>query len=151
VIRVEGQVSDQECRPIPGARVEIWQACATGRYAHPRDSNPAGLDPNFAYFGYAFTDSAGWYRFKTIKPGYYPVGGGWVRPPHIHFRVEAPHEGRLTTQLYFAGDPYQERDAILGSLSKPERRLVVIEPMREPASPEQLFRFNLVLAGRREA
>ena len=151
VIWVEGQVKDQDCRPVAGARVEIWQACATGRYAHPRDGNPAQLDPNFGYFGYAIADSEGRYRFKTVKPGFYPVGGGWVRPAHIHFRVEVPQSRRLTTQMYFAGDPYQERDGILSGLPPAERERVVIPPVRDAASGENRFRFDLALAGRTQA
>lgn len=150
-IWVEGQVTDQECRPVGGARVEIWQACTTGRYAHPRDGNSAKLDPNFGYFGYAIADAEGRYSFRTVKPGPYPVGGSWVRPSHIHFRVEAPQTDRLTTQLYFAGDPHHDRDGILGDLSKAERRLVVIEPTREPGSTESRYRFNLSLRGRARA
>src|SRR5262245_27758259 len=37
VIFVQGIVSDSRCRPISGALVEIWQACASGRYNHPSD------------------------------------------------------------------------------------------------------------------
>jgi protocatechuate 3,4-dioxygenase beta subunit len=147
-IEVTGIVTDRECRPLAGAQVEIWQACATGRYAHPRDGNPAALDPNFGYFGIAETDASGRYRFKTIKPGAYPVGGSWVRPSHIHFRVEAPGMRRLTTQMYFAGDPHQDRDGVLMALSSAERRRVIVEPDR-PAAPDDAagaeYRFDLTL------
>src|SRR5438552_2220640 len=37
VIYVRGRVQDQACRPVAGALVEIWQACATGKYNHPSD------------------------------------------------------------------------------------------------------------------
>jgi protocatechuate 3,4-dioxygenase beta subunit len=147
-IWVAGQVTERNCRPVAGARVEIWQACATGRYAHPRDGNPAALDPHFGYFGYAITDTDGRYLFKTVKPGPYPAGGSWVRPSHIHFRVDGPRLRRLTTQMYFAGDPYQERDSILNSVPVALRRKVVIEPARHPEhpqGPENYFRFDLTL------
>src|SRR5689334_17393746 len=32
VIYVKGLVQDINCNPIAGANVEIWQACASGRY-----------------------------------------------------------------------------------------------------------------------
>src|SRR2546425_5578619 len=69
--------------------VEIWQANAKGRYVHVADPNPAPKDSNFLGFGEALTDENGVYSFKTIKPGAYPVPGGWIRPPHLHSRPMA--------------------------------------------------------------
>ncbi|MEO8428189.1 MAG: hypothetical protein ABI651_13850 [Verrucomicrobiota bacterium] len=67
-----GRVLDIKGEPVKGARVEIWQANAHGRYVHPLDSNPAPLDPNFQGSAVQATDKEGHYRFKTIKPGAYP-------------------------------------------------------------------------------
>src|SRR5256886_13590879 len=36
IIQVTGRVVDEECRPVKGAMVEIWQANARGRYTHVR-------------------------------------------------------------------------------------------------------------------
>ncbi|MGZ5866739.1 MAG: dioxygenase family protein, partial [Xanthobacteraceae bacterium] len=36
-IRIEGHVLDGDGLPINDAMVEVWQADAQGRYAHPRD------------------------------------------------------------------------------------------------------------------
>jgi protocatechuate 3,4-dioxygenase beta subunit len=47
VIYLLGRVLNLNGKPIPGARVEIWQANSFGRYTHPGDTNPAPLDPNF--------------------------------------------------------------------------------------------------------
>jgi protocatechuate 3,4-dioxygenase beta subunit len=83
-----GRVLDPKGTPVKGARIEIWQANAAGRYAHVADTSPAPLDPNFEGFAVVQTDSEGRYRFKTIKPAAYPIGaGGPMRPPHIHFDV----------------------------------------------------------------
>src|SRR4051812_4505185 len=41
IVYVKGKVVDSQCRPIKDANVEIWQACATGRYNNPKDPNPA--------------------------------------------------------------------------------------------------------------
>lgn len=87
IILVQGIVSDEKCIPIRGARVEIWQACATGRYNHPGDESGLELDDHFQYWGIATTDAYGEYYFKTILPGSYPAGEGWIRPPHIHFKI----------------------------------------------------------------
>jgi protocatechuate 3,4-dioxygenase beta subunit len=70
------------CEPIPGARIEWWQANPQGQYDDDhRGAMMAGSD--------------GRYRFETDFPaGYYG------RPPHIHFKVFAPGHRPLTTQLY---------------------------------------------------
>ena len=73
VIEVHGQVTDADCAPLRHALVEIWQACASGRYDHPTDDNPAARDDNFQYWGRTATNDTGHYRFKTIKPGAYPM------------------------------------------------------------------------------
>ena len=44
-IIVNGRVLDENSRPLPNTLVEIWQANAAGRYAHPDDQHPAPLDP----------------------------------------------------------------------------------------------------------
>ena len=74
VLNVMGRVLNPAGEPVGGARVEIWQANAAGRYAHPDDTNPAPLDANFEGFGVVTTDAEGRYRFKTIKPAAYPTG-----------------------------------------------------------------------------
>lgn len=87
VIYVMGRVMNVQAQPVKGAKVELWQANAHGRYTHPSDTNPAPLDPNFEGFAIQDTDAEGRYRFKTVKPGAYPAAGNWMRPPHLHFEV----------------------------------------------------------------
>lgn len=147
VVYLGGQLTDLDCKPVKGAIVEIWQACRTGRYAHMADPNPAWLDPNFRYFGESITDEDGMYSFKTIKPGNYPVGASWTRPAHVHFKISAGLKMRmLTTQMYFAGDPFLGPDRLLNSLPKPEQKKLIIEPRRRPdTNTEDLYTFNIHL------
>jgi protocatechuate 3,4-dioxygenase beta subunit len=125
VIFVGGVVQDENCQPVSDVYVEIWQACASGKYNHPGDPNKAPLDPDFQYWGIARTDSRGIYRFKTIYPGAYPADKNWMRPPHIHFKVHKWGYHELITQLYFEGEAYNEQDLILQNIAKPEQELVV--------------------------
>lgn len=113
VVRVGGVVRDLEGVALSGVFIDVWQACASGRYNHPRDPNPAKVDPNFQYWARLLTDNEGRFQFKTIIPGAYPASRGWDRPPHIHFRVDAFGLPRLTTQMYFKGQPLNEPDLIL--------------------------------------
>jgi len=92
-LRIEGVVKGPDCAPIPGAVVHVWQADERGAYFDDR------------LRGRLATDSAGGYRFETVRPGNYREPDGW-RPAHIHFEVTAPGFAPLVTQLYFAGDPY---------------------------------------------
>lgn len=125
---VSGVVLDENCKPIPNAIVEIWQASAEGRYNHELDAqNPVALDPFFQYWGRMTTGKDARYSFKTIKPGAYPASGSWWRPPHIHFKVIAPGFRTLTTQMYWKGDELNDKDSIIQALPPNQRELVIID------------------------
>lgn len=149
LIVVQGQILDIDCAPIAGATVDLWQANSHGRYAHPRDQNPAPLDPNFQGAGRVQSDAEGRYRFITIKPAPYaleyidgnPSDAGF-RPSHLHFKVSKEGLALLTTQMYFAGDPYQDDDGILRQLSDAQRDAVIIAPNADE-TPQ--FDFNMHL------
>ena len=100
---VMGRVLNRSGEAVRGARVEIWQANAVGRYAHPSDTNAAPVDPDFEGFGVSLSDADGRYRFRTIKPAAYPTGPSSFRPAHIQFDVSG-RQDRLVTQMYFDGD-----------------------------------------------
>jgi protocatechuate 3,4-dioxygenase, beta subunit len=130
VLNVMGRVLNIKGEPVPGAKLEAWQANTHGRYTHPADANPAPLDPNFEGFAVLKSDAEGRYQFKTIKPGAYPAGPGIVRPPHIHFRLSG-HDDELVTQLYFDGEPLNEQDRFLQSVL-PDRRVLLIAKLLPP-------------------
>ncbi len=110
VIFVTGTIRDQDCRAIPDALVEIWQACHSGKYNHSEDPNDLELDPDFQYWGRARADRDGRYTFRSVVPGYYPTSGTTYRPPHIHFKTHAPGHQSLTTQMYFHPDTFENPD-----------------------------------------
>lgn len=131
VIYVVGTVTDNNCDPVAGALVEIWQACASGRYNHPGDTSGLPLDQNFQYWGRALTDAAGQYKFKTVIPGDYPADDHWQRPPHIHYKVTKRAYRELVTQMYFEGNPLNDDDQILQGVPANERPSVV-RPVEDP-------------------
>lgn len=147
IIVITGQVRDPSCRPVAGALVEIWQANAKGRYNHPDDDRrDAPLDPNFQHWGMHRTDAEGRYQFTTVLPAPYPAGFFWTRPAHIHFKVRRPGAPGLTTQMYFAGDPYLAKDRIFQAIPPPQRPRVVValEPSAgEPA--QRRCRFDITV------
>lgn len=99
VIEVMGRILDLRGRPVANAEVEVWQANAAGRYAHPADIAAAALDPNFQGYAGLRTGTDGMWRITTIRPAGYnsPIGD---RPPHIHFQVSG-RAHRLVAQMYF--------------------------------------------------
>ena len=144
VTRVAGHILDRAGRPVTGARVEIWQCDANGRYHNVRDGD-AGRphDENFQGFGQTVTDGAGGYRFLTVRPVPYPG-----RTPHIHFAVAAPGQRRFITQMYVAGEPQNDRDAVLLGVRDPAARARLIVPLRpapEIAQNALAGEFDIVL------
>ncbi len=150
IIVVQGRVLDEACKPIAGALVEIWQANTHGRYDHEKDANnPRPLDPNFQSWAEMPTDAEGRFGFTTIKPGAYPADdSGWVRPPHIHFRVSRRGYHELVTQMYFAGEALNDRDLIRKELPAQDQSRVTVafEPAPPPAEPgSRLGVFDITL------
>lgn len=144
IIIVEGVVTDQQCKPVPGALVEIWQACESGRYNHPSDTNTAPLDPNFQYWGKAVTDNNGNYRFRTIVPGAYPADTNWIRPPHIHFKISRLGYIELITQMYFSdAAALNNQDLILTRLKKSDQTKVIVEFKKTNKEPYPTGVFNI--------
>lgn len=141
VLHVHGRVLDQDGAAVPGARVELWQCDAMGRYHHPLDGG--GGDPNFQGYGAMDLGQDGAYRFRTIRPVPYPG-----RTPHIHFAVTGPGLERFTTQMYVAGDPRNERDGILRRVRDPAARARLLVELSEATDiePDALVgQFDIVL------
>jgi protocatechuate 3,4-dioxygenase beta subunit len=153
-IIVTGRVLDESGRAVAGTLVEVWQANAAGRYAHPVDQHHAPLDPNFRGVGRCVTGADGEYRFVTVKPGAYPWrnhANAW-RPAHIHFSLLGrAFAQRLVTQMYFPGDPLLDHDPITASIPDPAARdRLVAAWSAEVTEPEWAlgYEFDIVLRGR---
>ncbi len=145
IIDLNGQVFNLDGLPLQGAKVEIWQADIYGRYNHPADNQNRKVDLNFQGYGKVLTDQSGGYRFLTIKPGSYDVGGGWQRPPHIHFKVSYKTYPSLTTQMYFFGDPLNKVDHLLNSVDQPNSLIVKFSSLRKKSGLLRKGVFNIYL------
>jgi protocatechuate 3,4-dioxygenase beta subunit len=142
VVDVVGRILDAKGRPLSGARVEIWQCDARGRYRHPRDRGHYDPDPAFQGYGVTTADAEGAYRFRTIHPVAYPG-----RAPHIHFAIRDPRGHTLVTQMYVAGEPRNPRDFLYSRLSAADREAVTVAFSADAAhaGAEQIGRFDIVL------
>lgn len=132
ITHLSGNVFDTRSRPIKDVQVEIWQCNAHGRYHHPRDSNPAPLDPDFQAYGRVTTDEAGGYYFKTIKPVPYPG-----RTPHIHFRLTAPGIRDFVSQMYIAGHPQNAGDGLLASIRNGREQDTLLAVFRQVSGTKE--------------
>ena len=92
IIEVSGRVLDRHGHPVNGARLELWQCNAAGRYAHAADVSTAPLDLDFQGYAALRTDASGAWRIVTVKPGGYdpPIGH---RPPHLHWDLRGAATG----------------------------------------------------------
>lgn len=91
-------VLDAACRPLAGARVDIWHCDASGIYSgyegQGDDHRTGAKGPTFLR-GAQVTDADGRVAFKTIWPGWYEG-----RTPHIHVKVHLDARTALTCQLF---------------------------------------------------
>lgn len=151
-IIIEGLVTDGDGAPAADALLEIWQANAAGRYAHPEDTQEKPIDPKFRGFGRVCTDAEGRYRFTTIRPGAVPGRGNALQAPHINVSVFA--RGllkRLVTRIYFGDEPSNETDPVLGAIEdEAVRRTLVATASRGGKGQTLAYRFDIVLQGQGE-
>jgi protocatechuate 3,4-dioxygenase beta subunit len=141
LLHVSGRVVDRRGSPVAGARIEIWQANAAGRYAHASDDSAPPLDPNFQGLAVFEADADGRYAFLTIKPGGYPSERG-MRTPHIHYQVTGRRD-RLVTQVYFPNEPLNASDFLLKNQARPDA--VTLRLADPPAADRLNATFNIVL------
>ena len=142
VVEISGRVLDQRGNAIAGARLDLWQANAAGRYAHPADPATAALDPDFQGFASIVSDAKGDWRIVTVKPAGYdsPIGH---RPPHIHFDVRG-RTHRNVAQLYFPEEADgNAKDLLYKSLGAEAATSVAV---RNPGDPNK-YVWDIVLMG----
>ena len=109
---VEGPVTDTEGRPVPGARIEVWEADEDGFY------DVQYTDQRVAGRAHLYSDEDGKYAFWGLTPTPYPIphdgpvgkmleatGRSPVRASHLHFMVTAGGLRTLVTHIFVEGDP----------------------------------------------
>jgi len=118
---VEGTVSGTDDEPVPGARIEVWEADASGLY------DVQYGDDRTATRGHMFTDDQGRYQFWALTPTPYPIPNDGpvgkllaavnrspMRASHLHFMVSANGKRTLVTHIFVRGDEQLSRDAVFG-------------------------------------
>jgi protocatechuate 3,4-dioxygenase alpha subunit len=141
-IRIEGRVFDGAGNPISDALIEIWQADAVGRYAHPGD--PRGSNSTFKGFGRCGTgtDPQCRFWFDTVKPGQVDAD----QAPHLN--VVVTMRGMLLhafTRIYFSDEPVNATDKVLNAVPA-ERRGTLIATRQSG----NVYRFDIHMQGENE-
>jgi len=124
---VAGRVNDLVGKPIPNAKLEVWQTNDDGFY----DVQQKGIQPDSNLRGVFTSDNDGGYSFKSVKPRHYPIPsdgpvgkllGAMGRHPnraaHLHFIVTAPGYEPVITHIFTPDCPYLPEDAVFGVKSE---------------------------------
>ena len=145
-LTLQGRLLDGDGAGVSDGLIEIWQANAAGRYAHPEDPQNAPLEKGFRGFGRIPTDANGGFKFTTIRPGRVPGPGGKLQAPHLSVTVFM--RGllkQLSTRIYFPGDPANAQDPLL-KLVPAARRATLIARRKAKG----VLEWNIVLQGKDE-
>ncbi len=145
-VALQGRLLDGNGVGVSDGLVEIWQANATGKYAHPDDRQKKPLEKGFRGFGRIPTDAKGRFRFSTVKPGRVPGPGGKLQAPHLAVTVFM--RGllkQLSTRIYFPGDPANADDPVLKRVPAARRATLIAR-----RKSKGVLQWNIVLQGRDE-
>lgn len=140
ILFMQGTVFDQDGKPVPGAKVEVWHANLMGNYSFfDRSQSDFNLRRTIV------TDEHGRYQFRSIIPVGYGcppdgttqqllnlLGRHGQRPAHIHFFVSSPGQRKLTTQINIDGDAYLWDDFAFAT------REGLVPPIVRIADPAQI-------------
>ena len=143
---IAGQLIDGDGVGVNDGVIEIWQANADGKYAHPEDAQKKALEKGWRGFGRAFTNAAGGFRFTTIKPERVPALDGRLQAPHlvvaVFMRGMLKH---LATRIYFPEETAANAEDPILKLVPPARRGTLI-----PKKKGKALDWNIVLQGKNE-
>jgi protocatechuate 3,4-dioxygenase, alpha subunit len=143
-ITISGFLLDGAGEPVTDGMVEIWQANAAGRYAHPADGrDELALEEGFRGFGRSGTVDGGRFELVTLKPGPVPWPAGGMQAPHLVVGVFA--RGllkRLATRMYFPDEvEANAADPFLSGLTETRRQTLIAR------ADDGGLRFDIVLQG----
>ena len=145
-VTIQGRVLDGDGVGVSDALVEIWQANAAGKYAHPEDRQKKRLARGFRGFGRIPTDARGRFRFRTVKPGRVPGPEGKLQAPHLSVTVFMRGMlKQLSTRIYFPDEPSNAQDPLLRLVPAARRATLVAR-----RKAKGVLEWDVVLQGRNE-
>ena len=120
--------------PSPDAVIELWQANAEGKYAHPEDTQDKPLEAGFRGFGRIPTDEQGEFRFTTIKPGSVPGPNDVPQAPHfmVGLLMRGLLKGLTTPRLLRRRPAQRPLTPFSNSCRRPGVRTLMLRPADQP-------------------
>ncbi len=142
-ISVEGRLLDGDGQPVGDGLLEIWQANAQGKLAHPEDKRDLPLEKGFRGWGRIPTDKEGKFRFTTVRPGALPGPAGTLQAPHLAVTVFGRGlTKQLLTRIYFPDGEGHDHDFVLKQVP-PDRRSTLVA--RALPGREHAYHWDVVL------
>ena len=159
---VTGTVRSMGGTPLPGSRIEVWEADEDGFYDVQYEGDVS------AGRGWLRSGELGEYGFWSVLPSPYPIpddgpvgdllkaaGRSPMRPAHLHFKVDAPGHRTLITHIFVAGGAHLDHDAVFGVKDSLVHDVVEEPPGTAPDGstrnePWTRITFNIVLAPEQE-
>jgi protocatechuate 3,4-dioxygenase beta subunit len=96
---IVSDVSNNSCKALEGAQVDVWHCDAMGVYSGVSERGFNTVGQKFLR-GYQLTDAKGIVQFQTIYPGWYSG-----RAVHIHFTIRTKgadaQDYQFTSQFFF--------------------------------------------------
>jgi protocatechuate 3,4-dioxygenase beta subunit len=154
-IYIAGRVYEADRVPRWNTIMELWQADAGGRFAHPNDVRSGEADPHFMGWGRRWTENNGFYDFVTVKPaGYLDPLTGRMRAPHINLALMGSGlMRRLVTTLFFPGESANPGDPVYAAVTDPQAQArLILQPAQLERAPAdtQAYLLDIVLQGEGE-
>jgi hydroxyquinol 1,2-dioxygenase len=156
---VDGRVTDTDGNPVPGARIEVWEADEDGLY------DVQYGDDRIAGRAHVYSDAGGGFRFWGVTPTPYPIpydgpvgdllnatDRSPMRTSHLHFMVSAEGLHTLVTHIFVDSCEYLNSDSVFGvkpSLVKTFAHYAAEEPTPDGRVVDRSWasvRFDIVLA-----
>ena len=145
-VAIAGRLIDGDGNGVNDGLIEIWQANAEGKYAHPEDTQKKPVEKGWRGFGRIPTDAKGGFRFTTIKPGRVPGPGATPQAPHlvvaVFMRGMLKH---LATRIYFPDEAAANAEDPILKLVPAARRATLI-----PRKKDKTLEWDIVLQGKNE-
>lgn len=133
---VYGSVSDEDGKPIAGARLVTWESDEDGFYDVQYEDLTEAQNR-----GQLKSNDEGKFWFWGVKPTAYPIpydgpvgdmlkagDRSPMRPPHLHFMITAPGFRRLITHLFIDDGENLKYDAVFGV----KQSLIITADRHEP-------------------
>lgn len=146
LLYISGIVMDENCVPVVGAQIDLWQTTPFGLYRFASQDELTSPEPVFAGNGRATTDNYGRYEFVTLFPG---VSG--KRAPKIQLRIAATDFAPIFTSFYFKGDTRNNDDSRFRALKPASQEALQAEThLVNPNAPQAGVKaeFNITLKGK---